>query len=121
MINARKQVADLLLTVCDNVYMSKPDAEAVFPLICYSQMSSLPVNMAYERVRYRVACYASTLDEILELEQGVIGVMSDQIGLTLVSENSDEDAHKGIDFYMKRLDFSGLVNKQTLGVIKGST
>lgn len=121
MINARKQVADLLLTVCDNVSMSKPDAVAVFPLICYSQTSDLPVNMAYDRIKWRVACYANTLSEVLELERGVIDVMSNQLGFTLTAETSDEDSHRGIDFYLKRLDFSGLVNKETLGVIKYST
>lgn len=121
MINARKQVAEALLTVCSNVSMSKPDTEAVFPLICYSQQSDLPVNVAYDRIKWRVACYANTLTEVLELEEGVIDVMSNQLGFTLVAETSDEDAHKGIDFYLKRLDFSGLVNKQTLGVIKYST
>lgn len=121
MINAREQVANLLLTVCNNVTMSKPDADAVFPLICYSLQSDLPVNIAYDRMRWRVACYASTFEEVLQMEQGVIDIMSGQLGFTLTSETSDEDCHKATGFYLKRLDFSGLVNKQTLGVLRGTT
>ena len=120
MINARKQIANLLLTVCDNVTLSAPDDEAVFPLICYSQTSCLPVNIAYDRLRWRVACYANTMNEVLTMEQGVIDVMS-SLGFTLMAETSDENAHKGTDFYLKRLDFAGLVNKKTLGVLRGTT
>jgi hypothetical protein len=121
MIDAREQVATALLTVCNNVTMAKPDGDVEFPLICYSQTSDLPVNVAYDRLRYRVAVYASTFADLLTMVAGVINVMSVTIGLTLTGETPDEEAHKGTDFYMKRLDFAGLVNKQTYGVLKGTT
>lgn len=121
MIDARQQVATALLTVCDNVTMAKPDGDVEFPLVCYSQTSDLPVNIAYDRLRYRVAVYASTFAELLTMVAGVVDVMTGTIGLTLTGETDDEQAHMGTDFYMKRLDFAGLVNTKTLGVIKGST
>lgn len=120
MINPRVQIANLLLTVCNNVSMSKPDVEAVFPFISYSLQSDLPVNVAYDRLRWRIACYAKTFTELIEMVDGVNNIMSGQLGFTLMSMTPDEESHKGTDFYMKRLDYSGLVNKQTLGVLRGA-
>mgnify|MGYP003304637777 CR=1 FL=1 len=120
MINPRAQVANLLLTVCENVNMSKPDADAVFPFISYSLQSDLPVNVAYDRLRWRVACYARTFTELLELCDGVMNVMTGQLGFTLTSITPDEDSHKETNLFMKRLDFSGLVDKKTLGVLRGA-
>lgn len=120
MIDAREQVATALLTVCNNVTMAKPDGDVEFPLICYSQTSDLPVNVAYDRLRYRVAVYASTFAELVTMVTDVVSVMSGTIGLTLTNETPDEEAHKGTDFYMKRLDFAGLVNTRTHGVLKGT-
>lgn len=119
MIDARTQVANLLLTVCENVNMSKPDADAVFPFISYSLQSDLPVNVAYDRLRWRIACYAITFTELLEMCEGVMDIMTEQLGFTLTNITPDEDSHKA-DFYMKRLDFSGLVDKKTLGVLRGA-
>lgn len=118
---ARTQVANLLLTVCSNVKMTRPDGPATLPLICYGLTSALPVNMAYTRMRWRIACYASNMQELLTMVADVIGIMSGELGFTLTSETPDEETRKGTDFYMKRLDFSGIVNNETGGVIKWST
>lgn len=118
---ARTQVANMLLTVCSNVKMTRPEGNTVLPLVIYGLTSALPVNMAYTRMKWRVACYASTMQELLDMVDGVIGVMSGELGFTLTSETSDEDTRKGTDFYQKRLDFSGLVMNETGGVIKWST
>lgn len=118
---ARTQVANMLLTVCSNVKMTRPEGNTVLPLVIYGLTSALPVNMAYTRMKWRVACYASTMQELLDMVDGVIGVMSGELGFTLTSETPDEDTRKGTDFYQKRLDFSGLVNNETGGVIKWST
>lgn len=118
---ARTQVANMLLTVCSNVKMTRPEGNTVLPLVIYGLTSALPVNMAYTRMKWRVACYASTMQELLDMVDGVIGVMSGELGFTLTSETPDEDTRKGTDFYQKRLDFAALVMNETGGVIKWST
>lgn len=118
---ARTQVANRLLTVCSNVKMTRPEGDTVLPLICYGLTSALPVNMAYTRMRWRIACYASTMQGLLTMVEDVIGIMSGELGFTLTSETPDEDTRSGTDFYMKRLDFSGIVQNDTGGVIKWST
>lgn len=118
---ARTQVANRLLTVCNNVKMTRPEGNAVLPLICYGLTSSLPLNVAYTRMKWRIACYASTMQELLTMVNGVIGIMSDELGFTLTSETPDDETRKGTDFYMKRLDFSATVSNENGGVIKWST
>ena len=120
MIDAREQICKELSTVCNNVKMSKPDGDVELPLICYAEMGNIPVNMAYVRLKWRVAVYANTFEELVALVSGVDDVMSDRLGFTRTGKTPDEQAHIATDLYLCRLDYSGLVNVQTLGVIKHS-
>lgn len=121
MIDARVQIGDALATVCENVKMSRPDGDVELPLICYAESGNVPYNMAYTRLRWRVAVYAGSFEELVDLVGKVDGVMSGQIGFTRTGKTPDDEARIGTDLYLCRLDYSGLVNNQTLGVIKYST
>lgn len=121
MINARQQVYDALLTVCNNVKMSRPEGEIQLPLIVYAEMANVPVNKAYVRIRWRVAVYCSTFKNLVELVDATDNVMSETLGFTRVNKTPDADARIGTDLYLCRLDYSGIVNIKTLGVIKYST
>lgn len=119
MINAREQVKTALLTVCSNVRMTKPEGQVELPLVVYGLISCLPENAAYSRIRWRVAVYCNSMDDLVELCKDVDGVMN-TLGYTLKNETPDEDARKGVDFYMKRLDYGALVDMINMYVIKNS-
>lgn len=121
MIDAREQVGNLLSTVCSNVKVTKPDGDVELPLVCYAQTMNERVNVAYDRIRWRVAVYASTFEELVSLTDQVDDVMGETLGFTRVSRSSDENAHIGTDLYLCRLDYSGVVQRSTGYVIKFST
>lgn len=120
MINAREQVKDALLTVCSNVKMSRPEGDPVLPLIVYAEMENLPVNMAYVRLRWRVAIYCNTFADLVEMTNKVDAVMSETLGYTRVKKTPDDSARVSTDLYLCKLDYSGLVNTRTLTIIKHS-
>ena len=119
MIDAREQVKELLLTVCDNVKMSKPDGDVELPLICYTERSNLPVNIAYDRIQWRVAVYANTFEEVINLVNAVEEKMTG-LGFTRTAVTPDDESHIGTDLYLKRIDYSALINKEYNTVVKGS-
>lgn len=121
MINARQQVKDALLTICENVKMSRPAGDPDLPLIVYAQVGNTPINMAYVRLKWRINVYCRTRSELIDLCDEVDNVMSGQLGFTRVSNSGDDVARVGTDLYTERIDYAGLVNKQTLSVIKYST
>lgn len=119
MINAREQIKDLLLTVCDNVKMSRPEGDVELPLICYAETVNTPVNIAYDRLGWRVAIYAGTFDELVTLTAQADDVMQ-SIGFTRTGKTGDDSARIGTDLYLCRLDYRAIVNTKTKTVIKGS-
>ena len=119
MIDAREQVKELLLTVCDNVKMAKPDGDVELPLICYTERSNLPVNIAYDRIQWRVAVYANTFEEVINLVNAVEEKMTG-LGFTRTAVTPDDESHIGTDLYLKRIDYSALINKEHNTVVKGS-
>lgn len=121
MIDTREQVKDCLLTICENVKMSKPAGDVEFPLICYACIGDDVVDIGHERLKWRVAVYSNTFEELLTLVKQVDDVMHNTLGYTRRSITPDDQSKKGTDFYMKRIDYSGLVNLEVMGVIKGST
>lgn len=121
MVDARKQVKNALLTVCDNVKMSRPAGDPQLPLVVYAQVGNTPINSLYVRLKWRISVYCSTLSELVKLCDEVDNVMSEQLGFTLTGKTGDDTARVETDLYMCKLNYAGLVNKQTLGVIKYST
>lgn len=121
MINAREQVKDALKTVCNNVKMSRPEGEVNLPLVVYAEMSNVPVNKAYTRLKWRVAIYCNTFSELVDLVERVDNVMSSTLGYTRTSKTSDDEARVGTDLYLCRLDYAGLVDTKINGIIKYST
>lgn len=120
MINARRQVADALLTVCENVKMSRPEGDVELPLICYAETYNNPINIAYDRIKWRVAVYAGTFAELVRLTAAADNVMSEVLGWTRTGKSSDESSRIGTDLYLCKLDYSGIVKKDTLTIIRGS-
>lgn len=121
MLDYRDQVAEALETVCDNVRMTKPDGDIELPLICYAQTGNNPVNMLYDRLRWRIAVYCNTFEELVQLTDKVDGIMSGRFGFTRTNRTGDDSARIGTDLYLFRIDYSGIVNRETGGVIRYST
>lgn len=119
MIDAREQIKNLLTTVCPNVKMSRPDGKVNLPLICYTELSNLPVNIAYDRIKWRIAVYANTFEELINLVNQVEEKMSG-LGFTRTHQTPDDESKKGKDLYLKRIDYSALINKEKNTVVKGS-
>lgn len=120
MIDAREQVKDALLAVCSNVKMSKPSGDVQLPLICYACMGDDVVDIGHERLRWRVVVYSNTFEEAIRMSKQVEAVMHDQLGYTRRSITPDDQSKVGTDLYMRRIDYSALVNLEVMGVIKGS-
>lgn len=120
MIDARAQIRDALKTVCTNVKMSRPAGDPVLPLVVYAEMSNLPVNKAYVRLRWQVTVYCTTFKDLVELTDEVDSIMSETLGYTRSSKSSDDGAKIGTDLYMCRLAYVGLVDTKLNGVIKNS-
>lgn len=119
MIDAREQMANELETVCPNVKMTKPDGIVELPLVCYSLTSDDHVNIAYDRLKWRVAVYHEDFERLIQLVAEVDAKMS-ELGYTRVKETPDSDARVDVGLYLKRLDYQALVNKEYFTVVKGS-
>ena len=120
MIDAREQVKELLLTICDNVKMTKPSGDVRFPLICYAETGNAHINIAYDRLKYSVAVYAGTFEELISLTDAVNTAMVN-FGFTRTNVSPDTEARKGTDFYLKRIDYSCMINKERNTIIKQTT
>lgn len=117
MTDLRTLVAGGLLSIIDNVKMSRPAGDVSLPLICYAETSNTSVNIAMDRVRYRVAVYASTFDELVTLVNQVDEVMAHHLGFQRVATNSDAEAMVATDLYLKRIDYQCSINKADGGYI----
>lgn len=113
----RELVANALLSVIDNVKMSKPAGDITLPLICYAETSNAAINIASDRVRFRVAVYASTFQELVDLSQRVDSVMAHSLGFQRTATTPDSDALIGTDLYLKRIDYTCTINKADGGYI----
>lgn len=120
MIDCREQIAEQLATVCSNVKLSKPDGDVELPLICYSLQSEEQAGFACERLRWRIAVYTNTFEELITLAQAVDEVMQYSLGYSLLAQTPDGNARQGTDLYMKRLDYSAMVDLLNGMVIVGS-
>lgn len=121
MINAREQVGNALATVCTNVKMTRPEGDVTLPMICYAESGNAPVNIAYDRIQWRVAVYASTFSDLVDLVAQADAVMTDTLGYTRTGKSSDDSARVGTDLYLCRLDYVGVVNTRTLTIVKHAT
>lgn len=106
MVDLRQKVGYGLMTVCDNVKMSKPDGDVTLPLICYAETGNTSINIAYDQLKYRVAVYANTFEELVELVDAVDDLMYDTFGFSRTGKTSDGDARIGTDLYLCRLDYT---------------
>jgi hypothetical protein len=121
MINTREQVKDALLTVCDKVEVSRSSEKNIDPpLIRYACIADDIVDMGHERLRWRIAVYARTFEETLYLVRQVDTVMHDNLGYTRRTITPDDTSKQATGLYMKRMEYSALVNMEVMGVIKGS-
>lgn len=121
MLNARQQVGDALSTVCDNTKMTRPEGDVELPMICYAESGNAPVNIAYDRIKWRVAVYASTFSELVDLVSKADSIMTHTLGYTRTDKSSDESARVGPDLYLCRLDYVGVVNTRTKTIVKNAT
>ena len=119
MIDVRELVTNALTSIIPNVKMAKPSGDVELPLICYSETSNVYVNIASDRLKYRVAIYAGTFEELAELFERVDDVMSKKLGMQRTATTPDGDANIGTDMYLKRIDYTCTVNKAGGYIIRG--
>lgn len=110
MTDMRERVRDALMTVSSNIKMSKPTDEVELPLLCYAETSNVSINIAHDRVKYRVAVYANDFEELVEIVKKVDDVMCRVLGFQRTGKSSDENARVGTDLYLCRLDYTATVN-----------
>lgn len=110
MTDMREKVKDALLIVTDNVKMTKPSGDVELPLLCYAETSNTSINIAHDRVKYRVAVYAGSFEELVEIVEKVDKIMCNVLGFQRTGKSSDENAKIGTDLYLCRLDYTATVN-----------
>ena len=110
MTDIREQVKNALMTVTKNVKMSKPSGDVELPLICYAEMSNVSVNIAHDRVKYRVAVYANSFEELVNIVSKVDAIMCKILGFQRTGKSSDDEAKVGTDLYLCRLDYTATIN-----------
>ena len=110
MTDMREKVKNALLIVTDNVKMAKPSGDVTLPLICYAETSNTSINIAHDRVKYRVAVYAGSFEELVEIAEKVDKIMCNVLGFQRTGKSSDENAKIGTDLYLCRLDYTATVN-----------
>lgn len=110
MTDMREQIKNALLTVTNNVKMSKPSGDIELPLICYAEMSNVSVNIAHDRVRYRVAIYANSFEELVAIVSKVDAIMCRALGFQRTGKSSDDESKVGTDLYLCRLDYTATIN-----------
>lgn len=120
MIDARKQVGDALSAVC-RVTMDRPEGRVSLPLIVYGEAGNAPVNLAYDRIRWRVTVYAASMTELIALTAAADAVMSSDLGYTRTSKTPDADSRISQALYSCRMDYVGVVNTRTHTIISGVT
>ena len=123
MIDCRQQIAQELETVCDNVMMSTPDRKMEsedFPFICFSLQGEDVINFATHRLRWRIAVYAQSLTDLLDMVADVDSVMHDTLGYTCTAQTPDGEARVGTDLYLKRLDYSARVDLIHRAVVRNT-
>lgn len=120
MIDLRELVSKALLSIIPNVKMTKPSGDVELPLICYSETSNVSVNIASDTVKYRVAIYANTFEEMADIAQAVDSVMSGNIGMQRSASTSDGEANIGTDMYLKRIDYTCTINKACGYIIRNT-
>ena len=110
MTDMREKVKDALLIVTDNVKMTKPSGDVELPLLCYAETSNTSINIAHDRVKYRVAVYAGSFEELVEIVEKVDKIMCNVLGFQRTGKSSDENAKIGTDLYLCRLEYTATVN-----------
>ena len=110
MTDIREKVKDALMTVSDNVKMTKPSGDVEIPLICYAETENTSINIAHDRVKYRVAVYAGSFEDLVEIVKKVDKVMCNVLGFQRTAKSSDENSKIGTDLYLCRLDYTATVN-----------
>lgn len=123
MIDARRFIRDRLLTVCENVKMSRPDGDVTLPLVCYAESENMPpspgLSGLYTRLGWRIACYANSFEELAELVKNVDALMAGT-GFTRTAKTADDQARVGTDLYLCRLSYSALVNELSKEILSRS-
>ena len=110
MTDMREKVKDALLIVTDNVKMTNPSGDVELPLLCYAETSNTSINIAHDRVKYRVAAYAGSFEELVEIVEKVDKIMCNVLGFQRTGKSADENAKIGTDLYLCRLDYTATVN-----------
>jgi hypothetical protein len=111
MIDLRSIVGRNLQLITENVKMSKPDGDITLPLICYSETNITALNIAYDQYKYRVAAYASTFEDLVNIVSQIDETMCGDLGMAKAGKTADGDARIGTDLYLCRLDYTCNVNK----------
>lgn len=110
MVDIRQKVANNLLTITDNVKLTRPAGRPSLPMIIYGERSNVSVNLAYSRHRFRITAYAATFEELVDLVNEIEDRIGHHLGLARVAKSSDEEARISNDMYMCRLEYTCLVN-----------
>lgn len=109
MINPRKQISDALLTIIDNVKMTRPEGDVVFPLITYGEVTNVSVNKREDRIEYQIDGYTNTFEECLALSQQIDEVMT-SLGWHRTYITPDPQTRRGKDFYQKSMNYVARVD-----------
>lgn len=117
MVNARDQIYDALLTVCENVSVIYPEGEVTLPLIVYGEITNTDTSKWLATIEYQVDVYSADFEELIDLADAADAVMR-EIGFTRDYASSDADARVKTDLYKKALSYHANVDLYHHNILK---
>lgn len=118
MISNRKQIADALKTVCNNIKMERPATKPTLPLVCYAEVTNVHLSSKIDRIEYQIDAYTDNFPDLIELAKAIDDVM-ESMGWYRTYASPDAVAKIDDNWYQKVLNYVGRIDLVQKSVIKG--
>ena len=118
MINVRNQIREALLEITENVRMTRPEGEQVFPLITMAEITNVNVNMREDRIEYQIDAYHNTFEDVIDLMQKIDNTMT-ELGWHRTYVTPDSQTRRGTDFYQKSMNYVARIDTYFMDITGG--
>ena len=118
MIDCRRQIADALLTVCDNVKGSRPEGRVVLPLITYAEVTNVNTSRYEDRIEYQVDVYTNNFEQLIQTVKSVSETL-EGMGWHRTYVTPDSQARVETGLYKKSLNFTARVDTRINNILGG--
>lgn len=116
MTNAREMIFETLHGVTGNVHFAFPEDGTTMPLITYAEITNTHTGLWQDRIEYQVDAYAESFGEVVELCEGIDGVMAG-LGFQRTYATSDTLAREDEHFH-KAMNYVANVNTHEMNIMQ---